>query len=506
MAPPPLPPPRPVEELPVVPQDASHLRFTVPKIIFRKQPGPDWPRNHHMCSAAHCYYPNSPKPVPGKYDCLGQSWCGGRCRGTYTVSLEEAQANDAYYQQLQAMDEWRAKQKPPPKDPYERDSVVREKVFVNARARTVEGQTQVTHKESSILVRQRNEWERLQQEAEEVARLRMERGGCCLPGLTEMAQAIIRPLSPSTLRSRSRSRKRSDQKAAITAPPPPLPNTALPARTSSLLPSPPSGQLPAVPSVKSGSTSVHLASHHSSIGRSTRTARATLARHPLPEGSLRGPLEPLPRATSPNSFSTMPVAGTPRERPRSPSSHTVHATLPLAHSPRTPPRVTNSRPTSPAFRSTSPVTPPPRRSSQSTSPTSYSTDGTAYSAYAATHSTRATTPSPTPPRMGPSFAGAFKDLQHPLPQGRRSSASSSSHAGTMSESFYVSVPPSSLRKSRKSLPRKSHKSVAERSMAESHWSRAERGASPTNVPPPPMPVPNPTPAQSYAATYRARHA
>ena len=96
MAPPPLPPPRPVEELPVVPQDGSHLRFTVPKIIFRKQPGSDWPRNHHMCSAAHCYYPNSPKPVPGKYDCLGQSWCGGRCRGTYTVSLEEAQANDAY--------------------------------------------------------------------------------------------------------------------------------------------------------------------------------------------------------------------------------------------------------------------------------------------------------------------------------------------------------------------------------------------------------------------------
>ncbi|KAL1738540.1 hypothetical protein HDZ31DRAFT_69888 [Schizophyllum fasciatum] len=504
--PPPLPPCPPNEpeesdsqHTPAPPYSGSYLRFTVPTINFHKQLPVDWPARYHMCSAAHCYYPNSPKTVEGKFDCLGKSWCGGRCRGTYTVTLAEAKANDEAHKLQLLIEEKRKNAPPKPIDPYEADPVLREKVVTNAMSRIQKRKAQQApanaSNTSAVLLPGEDERERRQREAEEIARMRMERGGCCLPGLTEMAQAIVRPLSPSSLRARSRSRKRKDQRVADPPKPPPLPiaSITLPKRSASLLPSPPpAGPIPPVPARPTASPT-YPSSYHSSLGRSTRTARPTEPRPLLPD---RPPLAPLhdpsihstaqsfSRPITPISSVTSHTAPSPRVRPAGPPARPMRADG------------DPSRPMSP-FSLTKPSLRPRPQTRESTDRSDYSTDATAYSHYASTHSTRATTASPhrAPP------AGVPKDVRSAASKERRSSASSSSRAVTMSDAYHVSLPASSHH----SLPRRSHKSAQQRSLADSYWSLLERAGSPTRMPPPPVPfTETPTPAQCYAAMYKAR--
>ncbi|KAL1666857.1 hypothetical protein GGF50DRAFT_125344 [Schizophyllum commune] len=62
---------------------------------FHKKTKPaDWPERHHMCSNPDCMFPNPPKSVSGRYDCLGFPQPGVHCFGVFDVSERKAERND----------------------------------------------------------------------------------------------------------------------------------------------------------------------------------------------------------------------------------------------------------------------------------------------------------------------------------------------------------------------------------------------------------------------------
>ncbi|TRM64344.1 hypothetical protein BD626DRAFT_491519 [Schizophyllum amplum] len=468
---------------------SAHPRFTIPTLTFHKQPPYNFPSHHHLCSAAYCYYPNSPKPVEGKFDCLGKTWCGRKCRGWYEVSLEQAVANDKYYQRQLAAEE---KRRHRPKDPLEADSVLREKVYVNAWARMQKKQVQAPGMQGR---RAEDERERMSREAEEIARMQMERAGCCIPGLAEMAQAIVRPLSPASLRVRSRSRRRKNPAPMAEVPPvPPLPAMIPPQRTSSLPPAPPPARpIPPIPHAMSPVPSdslVSSAGHYfaPSVRRTSHSQTVMIEQDSRPTS----PTHSFHRSASPISSYGVPVSRVVHLRRASGSVSPGRAASPTA---RIPSFDANAGPAWPP-RSLSPSTRPstshstrPTTSHSSTQPTTYSTH--------ATGSTRATTPSPhrPPPTCVP------KDVH----QDGHSSGTCPSRAVTMTSTFDISLPSAAVsRKSRKSAPRRLSASTTP-SNPESHWSRLEHATSPVRMQPPPLPfTETPTPAQCYAAMYKAR--
>ncbi|KAI5892907.1 uncharacterized protein SCHCODRAFT_02579805 [Schizophyllum commune H4-8] len=68
--------------------------FSLTRGFHKKVKPADWPERHHMCSNPDCMFPNPPKSVSGRYDCLGYPQPGVHCFGVFDVSERKAERND----------------------------------------------------------------------------------------------------------------------------------------------------------------------------------------------------------------------------------------------------------------------------------------------------------------------------------------------------------------------------------------------------------------------------
>ncbi|KAL1740218.1 hypothetical protein HDZ31DRAFT_85545 [Schizophyllum fasciatum] len=69
------------------------LGAVVTRGFHRKTKPDNWPEHHHLCDGPTCTFPNPPKSVAGRYNCLGCTKDGIHCRGEFVVSESKAARN-----------------------------------------------------------------------------------------------------------------------------------------------------------------------------------------------------------------------------------------------------------------------------------------------------------------------------------------------------------------------------------------------------------------------------